>query len=110
MTAMRQIGRVLAVLAVVLPVSLEALAEPKVIDLTITGGALPASQRVLRGQQSVVLGHILAVYLAHVIALREFRDYRLALRSQYPMLVLMVAYTVASLWIIAQPIVETGGA
>ena len=26
-----------------------------------------------------------------------------------PMLVLMVAYTMVSLWIIAQPIVETGG-
>jgi len=41
-----------------------------------------------------------------VIALRTFPDHRTALRSQYPMLVLMVAYTVASLWILAQPIVE----
>ena len=55
---------------------------------------------------AIVLGHILAVYLAHVIALRTFPDHRTALRSQYPMLVLMVAYTVASLWILAQPIVE----
>ncbi|MDP6509080.1 MAG: hypothetical protein QF719_02835 [Chloroflexota bacterium] len=55
---------------------------------------------------AIVLGHILAVYLAHVIALRTFPDHRTALRSQYPMLVLMVAYTIASLWILAQPIVE----
>ena len=30
---------------------------------------------------------------------------RAALRSQYPMLALMIAYTLFSLWIIAQPIV-----
>jgi hypothetical protein len=56
---------------------------------------------------AIVLGHVIAVYVAHVVALREFRDRRAALRSQLPMLVLMVGYTVVSLWIIAQPIVET---
>jgi tetratricopeptide (TPR) repeat protein len=55
---------------------------------------------------TIVIGHILAVYLAHLVALRTLRDHRLALRSQYPMLVLMVAYTVISLWILSQPIVE----
>lgn len=57
---------------------------------------------------TIVAGHILAVYLAHLVALRTLRDHRLALRSQYPMLVLMVAYTVISLWILSQPIVEGG--
>jgi hypothetical protein len=56
---------------------------------------------------AIVLGHVLAVYVAHVVALREFPTRRAALRSQLPMLVLMLGYTVASLWIIAQPIVET---
>jgi hypothetical protein len=56
---------------------------------------------------AIVLGHVLAVYVAHVVALREFRGRRRALLSQLPMLVLMVGYTVASLWIIAQPIVES---
>jgi len=56
---------------------------------------------------AIVLGHVIAVYVAHVVALREFRDRRAALRSQVPMLVLMVGYTAVSLWIIAQPIVET---
>jgi polyferredoxin len=56
---------------------------------------------------AIVLGHVLAVYVAHVVALREYRDRRAALRSQLPMLVLMVGYTVVSLWIIAQPIVES---
>lgn len=54
---------------------------------------------------SIVLGHIAAVYLAHVTAMRLFSTRQSALRSQYPMLVLMVCYTVISLWIMAQPIV-----
>ena len=55
---------------------------------------------------AIVAGHIFAVYLAHVVALQAFGDRRLAQRSQYPMLALMVGYTVLSLWIIAQPIVN----
>ncbi len=54
----------------------------------------------------IVAGHVFAVYLAHAIALRSVRDPKRALRSQYPMLALMVLYTVLSLWIISQPIVE----
>jgi hypothetical protein len=55
---------------------------------------------------AIVLGHIVAVYLAHLTALRTWHNRVLALRSQYPMLVLMVGFTVVSLWILAQPIVE----
>ena len=57
---------------------------------------------------AIVLGHIIAVYLSHVIALRAFSDPKSAVRSQYPMLALMVTYTVVSLWIVAQPIVRHG--
>jgi hypothetical protein len=55
---------------------------------------------------AIVLGHVLAMYLAHRLALARFTDRRTARRSQYPLAVLMVAYTMASLWILAQPIVE----
>src|SRR5712692_4937119 len=54
---------------------------------------------------AIVAGHVVAVFLAHVVALREFSTRRAALRSQVPMVALMVAYTMTSLWIIAQPIV-----
>ena len=54
----------------------------------------------------IVMGHIMAVYIAHVYALRMFPGKNNSVRSQYPMLVLMTAYTMASLWIVAQPIVE----
>ena len=53
---------------------------------------------------AIVVGHIVAVYLAHVLSLRTLRERGAALRSQYPMLALMVAYTMMSLWILAQPI------
>jgi hypothetical protein len=59
---------------------------------------------------AILIGHIVAVYVAHVVALQEFRERRAVVRSQLVMLLLMVGYTTASLWIIAQPIVEFSGA
>jgi hypothetical protein len=56
---------------------------------------------------AIVTGHIVAVYLAHCVGLRANTDRRSALRSQWPMVGLMVCYTMTSLWIIAQPIVST---
>ena len=55
---------------------------------------------------AIVVGHISSVYVAHAISFRRLGARGDALRSQYPMLVLMVGYTATSLWIIAQPIVE----
>lgn len=52
---------------------------------------------------SILIGHIIAVFLSHSIAMRLFKSHSSAIRSQYPMLILMVGYTVASLWIITQP-------
>jgi hypothetical protein len=55
---------------------------------------------------AIVVGHVIAVFLAHKVALRVFPTNRQALFSQGPMLVLMVGYTMVSLWILSQPIVE----
>ena len=55
---------------------------------------------------AIVTGHVIAVHLAHRTALRLFRERRRVLASQFPMLALMVAYTMLSLWIIAQPAVQ----
>ncbi|MBT7956467.1 MAG: hypothetical protein HN731_14845 [Rhodospirillaceae bacterium] len=54
----------------------------------------------------IVIGHIVAVYIAHAEALNYYGERRRALLSQIPMIVLMVGYTMLSLWIIAQPIVS----
>ncbi len=55
---------------------------------------------------AIVIGHIAAIALAHREALALFKAPRPALRSQYAMTALMVGFTVFSLTIIAQPIVE----
>ncbi len=52
----------------------------------------------------ILFGHIVSVYIAHEEALRSFGNQRQALLSQLPMLVLMMAFTVFGLWILAQPI------
>jgi len=51
----------------------------------------------------ILLGHVIAVYLAHAVALRLFGTQ--AFVREAPMVLLMVAYTTLSLWILAQPIV-----
>jgi hypothetical protein len=54
----------------------------------------------------IVAGHVIAVYLAHVQAMQLFSNRSLVIKSQLPMLGLMVLYTVVSLWIVSRPIVE----
>jgi hypothetical protein len=56
----------------------------------------------------IVVGHVIAVYLSHLKAGEKFRSAQRALLSQYPMLALMVMYTMTSLWILAQPITAGG--
>jgi hypothetical protein len=53
----------------------------------------------------IVAGHVIAVVLAHVAARRLFGAGRTALAAEAPMVALMVAYTMLSLWILAQPVV-----
>ena len=55
---------------------------------------------------SIVMGHIIAVYLADVRAQQIFGSRPAALRSQVPLTALMVVYTFVSLSILSEPIVE----
>ncbi|MGQ0675526.1 MAG: hypothetical protein ACT4N4_05495, partial [Rhodospirillales bacterium] len=56
---------------------------------------------------AIVAGHIVAVFLGHVGAIACFGAHRPALMSQGPLTALMVTFTVASLSIMAEPIVQT---
>jgi hypothetical protein len=56
----------------------------------------------------IVLGHVIAVYLSHLRAGERFRTAQRALLSQYPMLILMVIYTMTSLLILAQQSTKVG--
>lgn len=66
---------------------------------------LPNMDFVWHSQVALILvGHVVSVVLAHIEALRCFGNRRLALLSQLPMLLLMVAFTTAGLWILSQPL------
>lgn len=52
---------------------------------------------------AVVLGHVIAVMLAHALALRVFGTNRRALLSQAPLAIFMVGYTFFGLWLLASP-------
>lgn len=56
---------------------------------------------------AIVLGHIAAIALSHRIALRDAPGR--PVRAGIPLALLMIGYTVFSLWIIAQPIVLEPG-
>src|SRR5262249_16645490 len=54
---------------------------------------------------AIVLGHVAAVYLAHLRASTVFEGRRAVLRTQIPLTALMVVYTFVGLSITAEPIV-----
>lgn len=53
----------------------------------------------------IVVGHIVAVIAAHYVALDRYETTRQAHRAHIQLVVLMIGYTVLSLWIISRPIV-----
>ncbi|MEM7466233.1 MAG: hypothetical protein AAF387_05050 [Pseudomonadota bacterium] len=55
----------------------------------------------------IVIGHMLSVYLSHVVTLSLTQQKSVAVRAGAPILFLMVFYTVLSLWVIAQPALAT---
>lgn len=75
------------------------------VDIAVIGARFVWYAAVI----AIVIGHVFAVGIAHFTALRAFDSVRAAVRSQYPLLVLMVGYTMVSLWILSQPIVGAPG-
>ena len=59
---------------------------------------------------AIVIGHVISVWLAHRVALREFGSPRQAVIASLPLTVLMVVYTAISLSVIAEPLVQFRGA
>jgi hypothetical protein len=52
---------------------------------------------------AVLLGHVVAVWVAHATAYELFPGRLQAIRSQYGVTVAMVCYTMVSLWVVAAP-------
>ncbi|WP_254840298.1 hypothetical protein [Natronomonas marina] len=78
---------------------------PSAEPLALVGWlSLPAfwwSQVVL-----VVVGHLVAVVAAHGVAVARYGSVEAGRRAHLPLVVVMVAYTGASLWIVSQPVVQ----
>ncbi|MBX0324905.1 hypothetical protein EGH21_17905 [Halomicroarcula sp. F13] len=51
----------------------------------------------------VLVGHLLAIWAAHATAYELFSSRLVAIRSQYPFILVMIGYTVISLWILSLP-------
>jgi len=58
------------------------------------------------GLATVLLGHVLAIWAAHAVAFDSFPGRLQAIRSQYPYTVVMILYTISSLFIVSQPTIE----
>lgn len=52
---------------------------------------------------TIVLGHVLAVVAAHIVAWRLYGSGRTATISQLPLSALMIGYTVIGLWLLSTP-------
>src|SRR5262249_50642199 len=52
---------------------------------------------------AVVLGHVLATSLAHLAAIKRYRDRRTQILSELPLAAFMVGYTWFGLWLLAAP-------
>lgn len=88
--------------------ALAALADPSGSGhLHVHAGALMGADRVwlLWNLQAgaIVAGHLLAILLAHAVALRLHGTAARTARSQLPLALLMVGYTVLGLWLLAAP-------
>jgi hypothetical protein len=75
---------------------------------TVPRAVLPGWVRSL-SLTFVLLGHLLAVWVAHAAAFETFPERLTALRSQIPITAAMIVYTVVGLWIVVEPSVAPPG-
>lgn len=105
----------LAALLVYSQYAMAALSDPFGLGWNLFGTAgMTVDAGVVSGAQSawwlwnfqagaIILGHVLAVLVAHGLAWRLHRDARRAVLSQLPLTLLMVVYTVLGLWLLSTP-------
>lgn len=67
------------------------------------GALLSARATWLLAVGLIIVGHVWSLFVGHRIAAWVFVSKRAALRSEIPILIAMIAYSLFSLWIVAQP-------
>lgn len=103
-----------ALVIVQAPLMLAILSDPFGYGWNLFGTAEASRTTLLLGAKMVwfieigfvILAHIFGVLYAHILAVNIFKDGKAALRSQYPMALLMVGFTVFTLWLLSQPLVS----
>ncbi|MFB6160843.1 MAG: hypothetical protein ABEJ61_06660 [Haloferacaceae archaeon] len=93
-------GTVLTLAPALATVAANPLAPPVAPPLLVTPDWLSGVSLA-----AVLVGHLLAVWVAHAAAYDLFPDRLQAVRSQYGVTVVMVLFTMLSLWIVAEPYV-----
>jgi hypothetical protein len=78
-------------------------------DYEVGTGVMPTSVVWYVQIVVIVLAHVVAVVLAHRHLATRTPAVHDARRSEWPWLVAMVGYTMLSLWLLAQPLVEQAG-
>ena len=84
------------------PTTLTVLAAPLSPPATVPTLVVPAWFGAV-GITAVLGGHLLAVWVAHTVAYDTFPDRLQAVRCQYGITAVMVAYTMIALWIVTTP-------
>jgi hypothetical protein len=55
---------------------------------------------------AIVLGHVIAIWLTHLIALQKWQNSQIASIASLPLTIVMIFYTALSLMILAEPLVN----
>ncbi|TPO13319.1 hypothetical protein FJ987_15965 [Mesorhizobium sp. CU2] len=109
------IAHYLTVLLVDGQYALVALSDPFALGWNLFGTAnMMIEAGIVAGAQSawwlwnlqagvIIAGHVLAVLVAHGLAWRLYRQPSRAALSQLPLTLLMIAYTIFGLWLLATP-------
>ena len=92
------IGYFLTLSPALLAVMASPLAEPATLEVVVLPTWWGSIQLLF-----VLVGHLIAVWVAHALAFELFPGILTPLRSQYPLVLAMVVFTMTSAWIVTQP-------
>ena len=84
------------------PALVAVISHPFAPPVTLRTLVLPAWFGTLQ-LLFVLVGHLLGVWVAHARSFSLFPGRLQPIRSQYPFVIIMVFYTITSMWVVAQP-------
>lgn len=95
------LGYFLTLTPALLSVLGQPFSPPADVQVLVIPGWFPTVQLAF-----VLLGHLFAVWVAHALAFDLFPGKLKPIRSQYPFIVVMIFYTMTSMWVVTQPFTQ----